>query len=48
MCSEMLNLQLRTKFEIDALFLPVLIHGMAGDGRTFLTGQAITHVPCNK
>lgn len=29
MCSEMLNLQLRTKFEIDGLFHPVLIHGMA-------------------
>lgn len=29
MCSETLNLQLRTKFEIDALFQPVLIHGMA-------------------
>lgn len=32
MCSETLNLQLRTKFEIDALFHPVLImliHGMA-------------------
>lgn len=29
MCSETLNLQLRTKFEIDALLHPVLIHGMA-------------------
>lgn len=29
MCSETLNLQLRTMFEIDALYHPVLIHGMA-------------------
>lgn len=29
MCNETLNLQLRTKFEIDALSHPILIHGMA-------------------
>lgn len=29
MRSETLNLQLRTKFEIGALFHPVLFHGMA-------------------